>query len=381
MNATEPRSFETDFVDGIRGVSSLAVAILHTMLFTGLSGAAALNLPVLYWATRNGYQGVAVFIVLSGFVLMLAVSKVGNGKLPKGFGQYIWRRFKRIVPPYWVALLLSLALIWAIPLLQTKAGTRWDGKIPFDWQGILAHVFLVHDLSPAWITKINGPMWSVAVEWQIYFLMPLLILPIWRWLGKWVGVSTVIVLSFIPHVIGELQKLGHLKSMPSFIADMDGVHPWYLGLFAIGMLAADLLTNTKLQGRFFWIPIVLALIFVFAYPDVAKSENWLSETLLGTSTAMLVIWLALRPKALLYRLLSTRPALGLGKMSYSLYLIHSPLLALGNLILLQYGLSLAVQAALMFGVILPLAIFCALIFHWLVERHFMTSHQKALIIR
>lgn len=381
MNENQPRSFDTDFVDGIRGVSSLAVAILHTMLFTGLSGAIALNLPVLYWATRNGYQGVAVFIVLSGFVLMLAVSKAGKGKLPKGFGRYIWRRFRRIVPPYWAALLISLVLIWSVPLLQTKAGTRWDGKISFDWQGILAHVFLVHDVSSSWITKINGPMWSVAVEWQIYFLMPLLILPLWRWLGKWVAVPTVLVLSFMPHVIGELQKLGHLKSIPSFIGDLDRVHPWYLGLFAIGMLAAELLTNSKLKGRFFWIPFVLAIGFIFSYPDLAQAENWFSETLLGSATAMLVIWLALRPKTWLYRLLSTRPALGLGKMSYSLYLIHSPLLALGNLILLQYGLSLGVQTALMFGVVLPLAIISALLFHWLVERHFMTSHQKALIIR
>ena len=381
MTENEPRLFDTNFVDGIRGLSSLAVAILHTMLFTGLTGAVALNLPALYWATRNGYQGVAVFIVLSGFVLMLAVSKTREAMLPKGFRHFIWRRFRRIVPPYWGALILSLILIWSVPLLQVKSGTRWDGKIPFDWQGIVSHIFLVHDLNPNWITKINGPMWSVAVEWQIYFLMPLLILPLWRWFGKWIALSLAVLLSYIPHLIGVLQQNHHLKSIPSYISDQDRLHPWYLGLFAIGMMAAELLTNSKIQGRLFWIPISLVIPAIFVFPDLAQSENWLSEPLLGISTAMLVIWLALRPKVLLYRFLTLKPILGLGKMSYSLYLIHSPLIALGNLILLQYQLSIVLHASIMLLVVLPLAICSALVFHWLIERHFMTSHQKSLIIR
>jgi peptidoglycan/LPS O-acetylase OafA/YrhL len=351
------------------------------MLFTGLSGAVALNLPVLYWATRNGYQGVAVFIVLSGFVLMLAVSKTGKAKLPKGFGNFIWRRFRRIVPPYWVALILSLLLIWSMPIMQVKSGTKWDGKLGFDWQGIAAHVFLIHDFIPEWMTKINGPMWSVAVEWHIYFLMPLLILPLWRWFGKWVALGVVLVIGYLPLIIAEMQNNHHLMSVPAFISKLDRVHPWYIALFAIGMLGAEILTNTKIQAKLFWIPFVVVFAGLFTYPDLAQSENWLSELLVGISTVMLVIWLALRPKTLVYRFLSTKPILGLGKMSYSLYLVHSPLLALGNLILLQYGLPLGVHALWMFGVVLPLAITVAFVFYWLVERHFMTSHQKALIIR
>lgn len=376
-----PRKFDSRYVDGIRGFSSLAVAIYHCMLFIGLTGTAAASWPVLFWLTRNGYQGVPIFIVLSGFVLMIAVSRAGKGKLPQGMRHYIWRRFRRIVPPYWVALALSLGLIAAVPLMQSRAGTKWDDKLPIDWQAIVAHIFLVHDVNPNWTNKINGPMWSVSVEWQIYFLMPLLILPLWRWLGKWVAVPLVFALSLVPHFIGVQQKHHHLHFLPHFLGSLDRLHPWFIGLFAVGMLAADLLTNSKVNTRFFWVPFVavLAAIFVDAHP--AEANVWLSESLLGIATAMLVMWLAGRPRALVHRILTSRPSLGLGKMSYSLYLVHSPLLALGNLILMQYNLPLALHATLMYALVLPLAISAAFGFHWGIERHFMTAHQQELKIR
>jgi peptidoglycan/LPS O-acetylase OafA/YrhL len=381
LEGDAPRKFDSRYVDGIRGFSSLAVAIYHTMLFIGLTGTAAASLPVVFWLTRNGYQGVPIFIVLSGFVLMIAVSRAGKGKLPHGVRHYIWRRFRRIVPPYWVALVVSLGLIAAVPLMQTRAGTKWDDKLPIDWQAIVSHVFLVHDVNPNFTNKINGPMWSVSVEWQIYFLMPLLILPLWRWLGKWVAVPVVFALSLVPHFIGVQQKHHHLHFVPHFLGSLDRLHPWFIGLFAVGMLAADLLTNSKVNTRLFWVPFIVVLAWIFVFAHFAEANVWLSESLLGIATAMLVMWLAGRPRALVHRVFTSRPSLGLGKMSYSLYLVHSPLLALGNLILLQYKLPLALHATLMYVVVLPFAIAVAFGFYWGIERHFMTAHQQELRIR
>ena len=376
-----PRKFDSRFVDGIRGFSSLAVALYHTMLFIGVTGTAAASLPIVFWLARNGYQGVPIFIVLSGFVLMIAVSMAGLGKLPQGFRHFIWRRFRRIVPPYWAALALSLALITAIPLLQSRSDTKWDGQLFVDWQSVASHIFLVHDLNPSWTNKINGPMWSVSVEWQIYFLMPLLILPLWRWLGKWVAVPLVFALSLAPHFIGVQQKHHHLRFLPQYLGNLDRLHPWFIGLFAVGMLAADLLTNSKVRARFFWVPFAIILSGIFAFAHLAEANAWLSESLLGIATAMLVMWLAGRPRALVHRLLTSRPSLGLGKMSYSLYLVHMPFLAIGNLVLMQNDLPVALHATLMYALVLPLAIALAFGFHWGIERHFMTSHQQELKIR
>src|SRR6266566_1837356 len=171
-----------EYLDGLRGAAALYVVLFHAA-----AGFTAKDLPawarVLRHATTFGHSAVAVFIVLSGYCLMLPAARAG-GQLPRGFGDYIARRARRILPPYSAALFGSLLLLGVVPELSIPSGTIWDESFPaFGMGPIATHLLVIHNLFPAWVYKINGPLWSVATEWQIYFFFPLLLLPVWRRAG------------------------------------------------------------------------------------------------------------------------------------------------------------------------------------------------------
>jgi peptidoglycan/LPS O-acetylase OafA/YrhL len=109
---------------------------------------------------------------------------------------------------------------------------------------------------------------------------------------------------------------------------------------------------------------------------------WLSETAVGAAVALLLTWLAQRTidgeQTRVHRMLEWRPLVQAGNWSYSLYLIHSPIIGITNLILLPIQMPLVVRFALLACIALPIAGLASYAFHCLVERRFMTSHQQSL---
>ncbi len=117
-----------DYLDGIRAAASLYVVLFHAGLGVGPE-------PVPGW-TRNlqrafsfGHDAVAVFIVLSGYCLMLPIARA-DGRLARGVRSYFGRRAWRILPPYFAALAGSWLLLALVPSLETPTGTIWDDTFP-----------------------------------------------------------------------------------------------------------------------------------------------------------------------------------------------------------------------------------------------------------
>jgi peptidoglycan/LPS O-acetylase OafA/YrhL len=360
---------ELGFLDGIRGLCALYVAAYHAYLFTGHTGDAERHLPVLGWFVLYGYLGVPVFIVLSGFVLMLPVARAGPAlELRGGFWSFMRRRARRILPPYYGALALSLVLIAAIPTMRENHATQWDSKIPVSAGAVASHVLLVHDLFGSWIEKIDGPLWSVAVEWQIYFFMPLVLLPLWRRMRP-VLVVGLCLLAAVPFAV---------------TGRFGGIHAWFLALFAMGMLAAQITVGRRLRGRLLGrlsgVGLAVAVALLVGERSFMREHLWASESLIGILTAVVISWLVTRstegrPVAVT-RYLESPQLMGLGLVSYSVYLLHSPLLGLGNLITLDLGMTTLERYLVMTFVVLPTAVGICAAFYWAVERNFKNSHQK-----
>ncbi|MBF4572933.1 acyltransferase [Herbiconiux sp. VKM Ac-1786] len=368
VESTRRPKFE--FADGLRAIAALSVATLHATTFTGHLGDADEQLPVIARLAELGNYAVPVFITLSGYVLMLPVARTANFELRGGFWKYIWRRAKRILPPYYAAIALFLLLIALAPALQSGHDTAWGNKVPITLEGIVSHILLVHIWNPDWVYQIDGPAWSVATEWHIYFLMPLLLLPLCRWFNPWV-------------MLGAALALGPVLtfSLPGIGSD----NYWMIGLFALGMIAAlATVRGTRLPRR--WIGVaaiaiaVLAAAWMLVSPPSSRPAQMVSDTVAGVAVALGLLALgraAMEDRPSLSRkVLEWRPLVGLGLFSYSIYLIHSPILALANILLLPLQLPTIVNwLLLMFGA-LPVAIAAAYGFFLLVERHFITSHQK-----
>ena len=318
------------FLDGLRAVAATYVLLHHTFLTVypqapagGLMGATT------NWLEYGDY-GVTLFIVVSGYSLML--SPIGNGlRLRGGVMTFFRRRFMRIVPAYWAALLISTIL--GLTVLSVWTGTHWDVSIPVTWQGFVLHVLLLQDFYGA--AEINHVFWSVAIEWHIYFLFPLLLL-LWRKQRMWWTTAVIVVVS-------TAVALGLAAQLPAYPADPAFVL-WfnYLGCFTLGAAAARVAQHggfVMMAGGTLrkpnWVllagvsAVITALFHNFVYAQA------LDTTLFGITATLLLVALSTGQVRWLRGMLQCRPLVWVGIASYSLYLLHAPIIQL----VWQYVLS------------------------------------------
>ena len=316
---------------------------------------------------NHGHVGVVVFIVISGYSLAIGVINHG-GRLPRGAVDFWQRRATRILPAYYAALGFSLLLI--IVLIHRPSGTVWDVALPVTTTGVLSHLVLLQDLREPF--QIDYPLWTIAVEAQLYVLLPLLIVLRHRlgWPALLAGATAVAL-------IGLTATNG---------STYETLSPQLLGPFVFGYCAADLSLNPELRtrlGRFPWLAAASAVglltlvgLRYIATPAHVPREDWL-DVPTGIAIALMLVGIGRRPTHRLCRALRWRPLVAVGVFSYSLYLIHAPL----EQVLWQYGLAplgLArpLDLALMLLVGAPLIVGCAYGFFRLVEQPSMAARQR-----
>jgi len=351
-----------DFLDGIRGASAVFVVLFHSYLFTQneLIYSDDFILRGIQNFVSIGHISVSVFIVLSGFCLAIPVVK-NDLNLKGGFKRYIKRRANRIIFPYYAALFLSVLLYFAFPVLQVINNTAWDGKIPITLINFVAHILLVHNLNYEWIYKINGAHWSVATEWHIYFLYPLM-LYFWKKINL---VFSIIIFSIITALLYLIIPFAE---------------PQFILLFFLGVISAYFSFGDKrvIPSNFvYWVCVFLFFpisICVF-YKFPAKI---IYQILFGVNFSLLLNILvgfnSLKRKNKIIDFFETKPLLFLGKISYSLYLIHGPFLALFNLIMLKnFDFKYETQLIFTWFIVVPFCVLLSWIFYYFVERRFQNK--------
>ena len=355
------------FIDGIRALAALFVMACHAYYepTSGYYAGKIMN----HLGLTYGHLAVDIFIVVSGFCLMLPVTRHGNrlGSLARFFQ----RRARRILPPYYAALLLSSAFI--LLAAHQKTGTMWDKSLPLTWPQFLAHAALIQDL-PLSLRggDINYPLWSIAVECQVYLFMPLVVLSLHRW-GS--GATAAWAVSF-----GLLLHIG-------LGGRLDSAAPWYVGLFAMGAIAArecvrvgETRVGETQQTVWRW----AALLITGAVGGVllAKGNKFFQAHVcyidLPTGLAAALFIAAtyqdvLSRKHWATRFLSWKPLVRIGLFSYSIYLVHAPLLHWNNLLLTRFLHPHSVFLFLLLLGSTPLIVLAAYGFHLLFERPFMKA--------
>ena len=326
-----------EFLDGIRGLSALYVLLFHSLTIEVPQAGDALSWPmrVLRSVFGYGHFAVCVFIVLSGFSLMLPLAWANTYQLQNGFAPYLRRRARRVLPPYYAALVLSIAALVAAAVVSTDASEARDEALTAG--SIMSHLLLVHNLDFEWAFRINGPMWSVATEWQIYFLFPLVLLPLWRRIGALPTIGLAWGVTLAIHV-----------TLP-FESSLDWAAPWFVGSFALGMWAAVVSFNDARTVAQRWDVIALALLAVLVV--ILWRIDWTSLAIMDLLVSLMATALILAcvraylcehatavlggpargvpgAPSVLTRLFASKPAVVLGAFSYSAYLLQHPLLRL-----------------------------------------------------
>jgi peptidoglycan/LPS O-acetylase OafA/YrhL len=309
-----------DSIDNLRGVAILMVILYHVHAW--LPGFT--KLPSWYmFPISLGFSGVDLFFVLSGFSLYYAWLRQEQATGEVAVKKYYWRRFWRIYPPYLIAFIIP----WLPVLFTTPAEAVKEA---------LWHIFLLHNYSELFFYGANGPLWSIAVEAQFYILFPLIVLLMKRW-----GVFPVVVIGI---VIGLIYRTG----VSIYFDDLtyrQVPKPYLQGFwlaripnFLLGILLAYHWSNLTEPKKFnssrgllvFLLGIIiLALTWVFIY--YFRHASMIFREVGFALGYVLIVYGALQ--GALKSIFSARWLLFSGKISYSLYLTHAPIiLFLGNYI-------------------------------------------------
>lgn len=363
------------YLDGLRALAALYVVHSHVLYYSGLEVAHHPLENGLRYLTE-GHFAVVLFIVLSGYCLMLPVAR-SQGQI-SDLKSYFLRRARRILPPYYAALLLSLALI-AVKVVVDK--TPWREVL--SGGDVLSHLLLVHNLNDKWAYTINGPLWSVATEWQIYFFFPLFLLPLWRRFGNLAAIVGGLILGVA--LVGVFPKIALAC-------------PWFLALFALGMAAADFNFSPKHQSKrpFQGWPLVtsalLALPLGFLWKNLFPQWTWHNasgyealrsvplDLFLGVACCALLVglgyWRIENRASWLFRLFEWPPLVKIGIFSYSLYLIHMPLVARLKWVAKKLQFDFLSSYVFLNITSLALCIGLAYLFYLAFERPFLSSARR-----
>jgi peptidoglycan/LPS O-acetylase OafA/YrhL len=245
---------------------------------------------------RGGYLAVGAFFVLSGFVLGRRYDAPRWTRT--SLFNYGLSRFARIYPVYLVSLVLILPLV----ILDWKPA--WMANYVFLLQGW-------SDPGVYW----NTPAWSLSCEVFFYLLFPLAVL-LFR-ARNWPGVLAVATAACL--LTATLRNIGMPEAWKPLLHFSD---------FLIGVAAADAFALLprwpRGKGAWLYLPACAASVAVIARPDILARGLTLNGTLRPLN-AIALIGLALGGGAL-GRFLSHELTVYLGKASYSMYILHIPLL-------------------------------------------------------
>ena len=325
------RSVRVTEFEGLRGILAWWVVSGHLLVLAGIDG---LSLPKPFRLLLRGDMPVNVFIILSGFVISMLIDK-GRDTYPA----YITRRFFRLFPAYLCCLAAMIPLsILGISAMQSLpwAGDRTISWIIADWHStqahlwahLAAHLTMLHGIIPNEILPdspgaILGPAWSVSLEWQFYLVAPLCLALMRRslaWLSVCAILTTIATLGakhfgniFEPGLIITYPFPGFLPlkavyffcGICSFIIHKDALRYLRSGTLARVLLVifAGLIVFTHSADLFLWFFVFGLHIF-----HTNSRQNWLSRSVRAFLNSVPMQWL--------------------GRVSYSTYLCHAPVLYL-----------------------------------------------------
>jgi peptidoglycan/LPS O-acetylase OafA/YrhL len=352
-------------VDGLRAAAALWVVFFHIHSF---SGARFAHVPGLDLFLRSGSTGVSLFLVLSGFCLYVPFAGGRTARFKTG--QFFWRRCKRLMPAYYVSLLFAAAL--------AVLGSAWLGYEHFTapqlgWQ-VLAHVALLQTLFPATFYSLNGAYWSLGLEWQLYLGLPILILGVRRF-GLRTTALAAIACNVIYRLALEVLIQRGVVSPGSVLATvvLPNQLPGRWAEFVFGMVAAELYVTGQIR---YWADKLKYALIVLV-PLSVLALNWPLSHMLFGAIFFTLLGLVLASNNLVSRFFSWRPLVALGIMSYSLYLVHQPVIQLLAYLMQVHGHLSANMTFLALVLLLPVILLLAYGLFVTVERHTLQHRRIA----
>jgi peptidoglycan/LPS O-acetylase OafA/YrhL len=335
-NSPKPRLGQRlTWLEGIRMFAALLILVYHyQLLFSDYAFAPqptgiAANLARLWQASQRfgmgwgavgslpgwfGYQFVDVFVLISGFSLVLSL----KGQ-PLQVGRFLKQRLLRILWPFWVIAWLSYPVLCAI-------GFATNTYIPRPWNAFAGMSFpLLYEYGGHLLLSTSGPWWFLPLIMSFAAMFPVL----WHLKGRW-GIRNVLWVTILVTLGYRALAVYGLGGHPTYVmfATSAGWQPFVpfiakLGTFAMGMWAA--ICYLAGRGPLWWtLSRSLAIgIPVYAVGFICQFYTWgwiIADSLIAIGLSLICM--------AVFRGLTDRLPLGkifkyLGRHSYSYFLIHN----------------------------------------------------------
>ncbi len=300
-------------LDGVRGIAIAIVVAYHAFGWPG-----------------EGTLGVDLFFVLSGFLITTLLLEEHERMGAISIRAFYRRRARRLLPALFVMLAPFLVLA------AVSAAVTASFRSPL-FLGLVAaltyasNIVVATDISAMPAALIH--LWSLAAEEQFYILWPLLLLLLLRLggvrrVGQALAALLALALVYRLQLVLRGASIGRLYYAPDTHAD-----PLLIGCalgccFARGRLPSWIVSSTRareLAGATALVLVLAAAVFLDRLPERLAYETQLLPTMFALAAGALVVCAAMGGSALA-RGLTLRPLVFLGRISYSLYLWHPPLL-------------------------------------------------------
>ncbi len=307
------RKAELSALTGIRFYAALPVYLAHVTLIPGME-----ELTGRSHFFNVGIGCVSFFFVLSGFILTYSYADVfRDGVSLASYRRFIWGRITKVYPVHLLTLLMTLPIAILSP------------HLPLDWRVVPLHLLLLQCFWPSSVPEawkyLNVPSWSISCEWFFYLLAPVAMFLTLGNRRRWVPVIVV----GVGYAGGLGLFLWHGQSDYTRLYFVSWFAPSRFVEFLVGVLLARLfLSSSRPRLADVSSPAQAAgITLIIIAAMVRPSAAWpLAGGLLYVpGSALLVLGLAYGRGRFAAHL--SRPWLNqLGMASFSLYLVHMPVL-------------------------------------------------------
>ena len=311
-------------IDILRGIAATLVMLYHVVV---ISNFASFPSQGPFQVIRNGWMGVDLFFVISGFVITLSLSRENLDSPRESRIRFLTRRWFRIAPLYYFTIAIFIAFLQPhLLFLSAKSILAHLGS----------HLVFMHNLLPQTHGSVVGPNWTVALEMQFYVLMAILFTKIFR--KNPLKIIFLMVISSWLWRFGTTLILKPGESNPNNQSIFSNFLPGTLDEFSVGILIATLWIKSSKQNSFLYAIFnknyrnfishlcLFVLTFSFSLFLLKNVNYWASsimivgfKSLLALSFGFLLLaTITLPTRSVLLEL----PLKYLGKISYGIYLWH-----------------------------------------------------------
>lgn len=344
------------YLDGLRGLASFAVILFHMDFFIGTMTSPSPGygqdsyLWQVYRRLLDGNFSVCVFFVLSGYSLILSYYRTNNEKY---LSEAVFKRYLRLTPLVAASVIMSF-LLWHNDLYFNKAAASLIGGHDWFYNNFNGNPNFLDAIYQAILgvylgnVSFNGPLWTIKIEfWASLFLF--------AFCTFFYNQKKVILISLIT-VFALILCLG--------------VSGLYTSLFIAGALMLKMKMKRDKRLALLIMPAMLLGTENRWSTVSAHSDSFLSQTLQIDVTASSIIFhsigaclllIAVLNSSALQKLLSLRPFEFLGKISFSMYVFHLPVvMSVGSWIMVyfygSYGKVVASALAIIVSIVVTLII-------------------------